>query len=394
MWSNAIISYDPTRHVSITAPVEGGSYDSGHVPNLVASAGTQTAQLRWESNIDGYLGTGGNVSINGKLSPGFQTITASIVGSAGGAGSISKSEASMPLKTLHLTITGSIPAPTFSITPSIVYIPTYKPVGSFSYEWHAPGYPSLDLQSSTNSGPWAPTPALNVPASGSVGQPIALGTTYKFRFLPHGGTTVLGTFQVSAVVAPTPVFAANPVHMVTNGASANTLVTWGALGYDLIDWCGNTNNQGWQCGSLTTGASGSTTIPVPVGTTYSWRLYPHGSPNQGGTTQLLGELTVDCIGNTPPTFTANPSHVIVPAGGTDGSTIITWSAPTYSGLDWCGKVDNGAWTWAGLTTSPVGNIKVMVPLGTTYSYRFYPQGAAAGCSASTKLGELTVYATH
>ena len=114
MWS--VSDFDPTRFVSITAPAEGGTYDSGNVPNLVASAGTQTAQLRWESNVDGYLGTGGNVPISGRLSPGFQTITASVGGVASGTGILSKA---MPLKTLHLTITGSTPAPSFIMKPPL-----------------------------------------------------------------------------------------------------------------------------------------------------------------------------------------------------------------------------------------------------------------------------------
>jgi len=396
-------NYQPTAAVNISSPVEGASYDSASVPNLVASAGSQTSSLRWESDADGYLGSGGNVSVAGHLSPGYRTITATISTSLLPTGLVplgkfranaTPETSSAPYKTLHVYVTGSLQPPTFSITPTTVYVPTYRPNGSFTYEWHATGYPSIDLQNSTNNGAWQPVPALNVPASGTDTESITAGTTYKFRFLPHGSTTVLGTVQVTAVVAPTPVFAANPVHMVTNGASANTVVTWSALGYDVIDWCGNTNNQGWQCGSLSTAGSGSVGIPVPVGTTYSWRFYPHGSPNQGGTTQLLGELTVDCVGNTPPTFTANPSHIIVPAGGTDGSTIITWNAPTYSQLDWCGKVDSGPWTWGGLSTPPVGNVKVLVPVGSTYGYRFYGPGAATACSATTKLGELTVYATH
>ncbi|MBZ0222806.1 MAG: hypothetical protein K8F35_07235 [Dokdonella sp.] len=388
--------WKPYSGITFSSPTEGASYDSAAVPDLIASAGAQTSQLRWESDIDGYLGTGGTVHVAGRLSPGAHTITASI-GSSGSSTASGKAmtPSSTALKTLHITVTGSLPPPSFSISPATVYVPQFRSSGSFSYEWHAPGYTSLDIQSSANGGPWQPTPALNIPAAGNTGDTIGVGTTYKFRFLPHGNvSTVLGSLTVSGVVAPPPVFAANPVHLVTNGASANTVVSWSALGYEAIDWCGNTNSLGWQCGNLVTSASGTTTLPVPVGTTYHWRFYPHGSPNQGGTFQLLGELIVDCVSNSPPAFAANPAHIIVPAGGTEGSTIITWSAPNLAGLDWCGKVNNGAWIWGGLSTQPVGSTKVMVPLGTTYGYRFYPPGGATSCSASTKLGELSVYATH
>jgi hypothetical protein len=284
--------------------------------------------------------------------------------------------------------------PTFGITPDKVQVPAYLQDGPFTYEWHAPGYSSLDLQSSINGGPWQPTPPINVPASGQYSDRIGSGTTYRFRFLPHGDSTnVLATLTVSGVTAPSPVFAANPVHLVTNAASANTLVNWNAAGYGMIDWCGSINAQDWQCGQLTTAASGSTIVPVPVGTTYSWRFYPHGSPHQGGTEQLLGELTIDCVSNSPPTFVANPAHMVVPADGSEGDTIITWNAGAYAQIDWCGKVGDGPWTWSGLSTPAVGNTTVVVPIG-TYGYRFYAPGTATDCPASGALGELSVDATH
>jgi len=162
------------------------------------------------------------------------------------------------------------PIPTFGITPDKVQIPAYLQDGAFTYEWHAPGYSSLDLQSSIDGGPWQPTPPINVPASGQYTDRIGSGTNYRFRFLPHGDSTnVLATLTVSGVTAPSPVFAANPVHLVTNAASANALVNWNAAGYGMIDWCGRINAQDWQCGQLVTADSGSTTVPVPVGTTYS-----------------------------------------------------------------------------------------------------------------------------
>ncbi|MGN6517898.1 MAG: hypothetical protein ACTHK2_00555 [Dokdonella sp.] len=390
MWSD--LTWAPASQISITSPAEGSSYDSQSAPNLIASAGSQTSQLQWKSDIDGALGSGGNVPIAGRLSAGMHTITASI-GPASQA-KIGVVSAATVLRTLHITITGA-PTPTFTMTPTTVLIPATQTSGAFAYSWRATAYPSLDLQSSVNGGAWAPVPGLNIPATGSTGDHIVVGTTYRFRFFPHGDTTnVLGTLTVSGVAAPAPVFAANPVHGVTNGASCSTTITWSAPGYQAIDWCGKTNAGNWQCGTLSTPATGSTGVSVPVGTTYGYRFYPHGSQSQGGSFNLLGELTVDWATNSSPTFTANPAHVVVPAGAASGLSIITWSAAAYSQLDWCGKVDGGPWTWSGLSTPPVGKTTVSIPVGSTYGYRFYAPGNAVNCSSATKLGELTIYATH
>ena len=99
--------------------------------------------------------------------------------------------------------------------------------------------------------------------------------------------------------------------------------------------------------------------------------YPHGSPHQDGTEQILDELTIDCVSNSPPTFVANPAHMVVPADGSEGDTIITWNAGANAQIDWCGKVDDGPWTWSGLSTPAVGNTTIIVPIGTTNGYRFY-----------------------
>jgi len=388
MWSD--LSWQPESRISITSPTEGASYDSSAVPNLVASAGAQTAQLQWKSDIDGPLGTGGNVAVAGRLSPAVHTITASI-GSTISAKSPSPAAAAI-LKTVHITVTGSFPAPVFTMTPTTVLIPATETTGPYTYTWRAPGYPSLDVVGRLNNG--TPTAPFNIPSSGSASDRIAIGSTGRYTFYPHGNTTtVLGTLIVSGVAAPLPVFVANPTHIVTNGATGNTTLTWSAPGYTAIDWCSRTNTQGWHCDGVTTPSAGSTVVPVPVGTTYGGRIYPHGSANQGGTYQLLGEVSVDATSSGAPTFSANPAHVIVPAGGTTGNTVVMYSAPAYTGLDWCRKIDAGSWTYA--ANSPaVGKSTLPVTVGSTYGIRFYPLGTSGSCTTVNRLGEVTITATH
>ena len=389
--------WTPALLIDISAPIDGGSYNFNAIPNFRASAGSLTDSIRWSSDIDGYLGTGGDISVAGRLSIGSHTITASIetTGVSGDAIRRDIDPASVPVKTVHIIVGGTPPVPTFEISPTVVLIPATEVQGEFTYEWNAPGYTSLDLQNSTNGANWAPVPPLNVPSSFSVTQSIEVGTTYRFRFLPHGdSSTVLGTLEVKGVRAPLPVFVANPEHITTNGASGNTTLSWNAPGYSGIDWCGSVNDGDWGCGSLTTPAVGSTVVPVPVGTKYGYRFYPSGSPNQGGTFNLLGELFVDAMAIGSVSFMAHPTHVVVPSGGTFGNTILTWNAPGYLGLDWCGKVNGGPWTWGGLSTDAAGKVTVPVPVGTTYGYRIYAPGQAASCSASTMLADLTVEASH
>lgn len=388
MWSE--LNWQPTSQISITSPTEGASYDSSAVPNLIASAGSQTSQLQWKSDIDGVLGTGGNVAVAGRLSPGAQTITASIGSSA--STKIPSLTAATILKTLHITVTGAYPAPAFTMTPTTVLIPATATTGTYTYTWSAPGYPSLDVVGQLNNG--TPAAPFNVAASGSASGQIAIGSTGRITFYPHGNTTtVLGTLTVRGVAAPLPVFAANPVHIVTNGATGNTTLTWNAPGYTAIDWCSRTNTQAWHCDGVTTPPVGSSVIAVPVGTTYGGRIYPHGSVNQGGTYQLLGEVTVDAVGSGTPTFTANPAHVIIPAGSTTGNTVITWSATTYSGLDWCSNTNSGAWAFV-ISSAPSGKSTLPVTVGNTYGLRFYPAGASGSCTAVNRIGELTITATH
>jgi len=389
MWSN--LNWTPSSQISITSPTEGASYDSSVVPNLIASAGSQTAQLQWKSDIDGVLGTGGNVAVAGRLSPGAQTITASI-GSSASTKTASTTAATI-LKTLHITVTGAYPAPVFTMTPTTVLIPATATTGTYTYTWSAPGYPSLDVVGQLNSAP--PGAPFNVASSGSASGQIAIGSTGRVTFYPHGNTTtVLGTLTVSGVAAPLPVFAANPVHIVTNGATGNTTLTWNAPGYTSIDWCNRPNTQVWHCDGVSTPPAGSAVFAIPVGTTYGARIYPHGSANQGGTFQLLGEVTVDAVGSGAPTFTANPAHVIVPAGATTGNTVITWSAPTYSGIDWCKQTNSGPWAFV-LGTAPSGKSTLPVTVGDTYGLRFYPAGMSGNCTGTAnRLGALTITATH
>lgn len=214
-----------------------------------------------------------------------------------------------------LTTNGSTPSPvlaTKTVTgiagaqPTLKLVPKYNLVqtgtssgnvlipatasptsGPFTFSWTGPGYPSLDLQGQINGGAWLSP--LNIPASGSSDQPIPLGTTYTYRLLPHGATSpVLATLSVTGVAAPAPTFSINPAHVVVPpGASEGSFTfTWNAPGYEALDLAGQVNGGAWGT-PFAIPKSGSSTQPIPVGTTYNYRFYP-----PGDTVHIIGTLSV------------------------------------------------------------------------------------------------------
>ncbi|MGN6519995.1 MAG: hypothetical protein ACTHK2_11290 [Dokdonella sp.] len=480
------LGWTPSNPITISSPTSGLTYDRDLVPNLVADAGSLTSQIRWDSNLDGYLGTGGNISIAGRLTTGLHTITASVPNSISEHSPSSvQSNVQSIVKTISLNITtggvnqprvsaspnpvvvrfggtqsnvsvtwtavsdqsnwrtdvsyhvnggarvnwkSDVPAgsdilpirlgdsikiyayqhhygetnansvtittvsghmPTISATPTTVQIPSGSNAGSFVLRWDAPGYTSVDIQGRINGGAWL-TPVWAQPTGNST-EGIPLGSTYDYRLYEHGNTsTILATASVQGLAAPAATFTASPAHViVTSGTDGPTVLTWNAPGYANLDWWGKVNSGPWQGGGLISAGAGSTTERIPAGSTYGYRLYAHGSPNQGGTAGLLAELFVDSVAAAP-TFSVTPTHVVVPAGQTAGPATIRWNAPGYTGLDWWGKVNNGPWLGGVLSTPANDSTIVSVPLNTRYSYRFYPHGSSPQGGTVNLLGELTV----
>jgi len=218
-------------------------------------------------------------------------------------------------------------------------------------------------------------------------------------YVPAGGSTkfilamsdsapspVLSTVTVTGTAGAPTTFTFKPAYnLVSTGpTSANVLIPataspttgpfgfqWNAPGYDALDLQGQVNNGPWQS-PVWIAPSGVNGDNIPLGTTYNYRLYPHGA-----TTPLLASLSVTGIAAPAPTFSINPAHVIVPLNATTGSFTFTWNAPGYETLDLVGQVvTNGV---AGPWGSPVwiaasGNNGDNIPVGTTYNYRFYPHG--------------------
>jgi hypothetical protein len=227
----------------------------------------------------------------------------------------------------------------------------------------------------------------------------AAASNLEWPYVPVGGsskfvlamsntapTPVLATVTVTGTAGAPTSFTLKPAYnLVSTGPnSANVLIPatasptsgpfgfqWNAPGYDALDLQGQVNNGPWQS-PVWIAPSGTNGDNIPLGTTYNYRLYPHGA-----TTPLLATLSVTGIAAPAPTFSINPAHVIVPLNATTGSFTYAWNAPGYETLDLVGQVvTNGV---AGPWGSPVwiaasGNNGDNIPVGTTYNYRFYPHG--------------------
>lgn len=379
-WIQSQVGWVPTTAITITSPTEGGTYARQSVPNLVASAGTQTSQLQWKSDADGVLGTGGNVVVAGRLSPGARTITATI--GSGTSGTNEKATIDTVYKTVHIVVTGS-DSPMFTINPAQVQIPATATTGPFTFTWNAPSYSSLDLQGQINGGTWGAP--VWIPNSGINGDSIPLGDVWTYRFLPHGATSpVLGTITVAGIAAPPPYFYITPAQVVIqpNQTSGPYAFGWNAPGYQSLDLWGKVNDEPWHIGPEIP-AAGNNGNNLAASVTHQYRFYPHGD-----STHILGALTVTGVPAVSPTCSINPSVVIVPANATSGNFTFMWSAPGYASLDLWGKINNDPWHF-GLGVAAIGNSGDTIPVGTTYQYRFYPPGDSTHILCS-----LSVTARH
>jgi len=285
-------SWTPASLINISAPADNGTYMYNAIPSLNGTAGMLTASLQWRSNIDGYLGTGGNVSIANKLTPGTHTITATVAGST------------VATKTIHLNV--SAPLPTFEVLPvsnvvlignpstANVLIPaTANPQkGAFSFKWAGPGYPSLDLRAKVNGASNWGAPVW-ISASGTNGDNIPVNTTWQYGLFAHGDSAnVLKTYTVKGVAAAAPTFALSPTHVIVPAGSTTGpfSFSWNAPGYETLDLVGQVvrNGVAGQWGSpVWIGGYGNNGDNIAVGDTYNYRFYPHGD-----TTHIIGTLSV------------------------------------------------------------------------------------------------------
>ncbi len=379
------VNWTPATLVQITSPSSGGTYSPSSIPNLAATAGLLTSQLQWTSSIDGPLGSGGTIIVGNRLSAGQQTLTATVQGST-----IAKAS-------IQFTVSAPPPA-VATVSPTQVVVAAYAPPGPFVVTYNASGYSSIDWWKSDNGSAFQFV--FTTGGSGNFPGSILANTSYRFKMFPHGNSTnQLGnTVTVTGVLAAQTTFSLAPAFNIvaTGRASGNVLIpataspstgpfniSWNAPGYSTLDLQGKINGGPWRTPVWIT-PSGNTGDNMPLGTTYHYRLFPHGD-----TTNVLATLDVTGMAAPAPTFSVNPAHVIVPVGATSGSFSLTWNAPGYQSLDYSGQI-NQSGTWSAPFNIPASTTTGdTLTVGTRYDYRFYPHG-----DTTHIIGTLSVTASH
>lgn len=292
------------------------------------------------------------------------------------------------------------PAPTGTISASAssVIVPYGQSNGSVTVSWTSQNTSGVCVWQSTSGGDprlWACT--------GSSGSQV-------WPYLPAGGNTkfilttsssspspVLATKTVTGVAGAQPTMnLVQKYNLVQTGPSSGDVLIpatasptqgpftfkWNAPGYSSLDLQGQINGGAWNA-PFEISAFGTTDQPIPINTTYKYRLLPHGA-----TSPILATLSVSGVAAPAPTFSINPAHVIVPVGSSEGSFTFTWSAPGYEHLDLRGQINGGAWN-APFAIPASGSSVQSIPVGTTYNYRFYPPGDAVHI-----IGTLSVTASR
>lgn len=287
---------------------------------------------------------------------------------------------------------------TISASSSSVIVPYGQSTATVNISWTAQNTNSVCVwQNAPGAAPslWACTGS-----SASQAWPyIVAGSSAKFTLSTSSSSPnpVLATTTVMGVAGAQPTMTFLPRYNLvqTTASSGNVLIpathspaqgifafSWNTPGYTRVDLQGQTNGGAWQTPFEIT-VSGSTTQVVPLATTYTYRLVPHGS-----TSPVLATLTVAGVSAPAPTFSINPAHVIVPLGSTQGTFTFTWSAPGYEYLTVTGQTNGGAWS-APFSIQPTGTSTQPIPVGTIYTYRFHPPE-----DTSIIIGTLTVRSSY
>jgi hypothetical protein len=406
-WMAGNRNWSPSNPVIITSPTDGGVYDVLAVPNLRVNAGSQTSQVQWSSNIDGSLGTGDNVVVAGRLSPGSQVITATLPGTAVESNKVIDAITSV-VRTVHITVTGNLPPPQpyVYVSPKPVVIPYGQATANAHVSWTSVCEGSCDnwrtdISYRLNGGAYVYWKE-DVPAGSDV-FPLHAGDAVTFYAYQHHFDESAGhTDSVNAVQGAQPTLSIVPTPVVVPaGQSSGTYsMSWTAPGYPSVDLWARFNNTGAWSGPVGAQPNSSYGDNLTVPNRVTWRTYAPGSagPNSAQpSTGLLKEATTYAAQGAQPTFSISPVPVVVPAGQTSGSYSMSWTAPGYPSVDLWGRFNNtGAWSGP-VGAQPNSSYGDNLASPNRVTWRTYAPGSAGPNSAQPNTGfmkEVTTYTTQ
>lgn len=228
--------------------------------------------------------------------------------------------------------------------------------------WTPPGWESLGYRNDVICSATGSTPVYTITHKSCVGQSTA---------------TCYGTASINA----------NPqtVTIPYNASNGTTVVS-----------VTTQNTYGLPCLWVSQNGQAEQNVSCNLPTTITWNSVPKNGNSTfivrsgDGSKTELKRLTVYGVGLAAPTVSTDPAtSIVIPWGKTDANFVLKWNAPGFSSLDWCGKVNSGAWV-NGLVTNGAGSSTQPISAGTTYSYRIYSPGQATGCSNSGYLSETSI----
>lgn len=300
-WVISNRDWNPTNPIVLTSPRDGGTYPREAVPDLRATAGANTAQLQWTSNFDGLLGTGGDVPVANRLTPGAQVITATL------PSGVLAAEADKALETVvqrivHITVTGSLPPPQpyVYVSPNPVTIPYGQTTANANVSWTSVCDGDCDnwrtdISYKLNGGSYVYWKE-DVPAGSDVFALHAGDSVTFYAYQHHFAETAGHNVTVNCVQGAQPTFSITPTHItVPAGQTSGTYsMSWTAPGYQSVDLWGRFDNTGPWSGPVGALPNSNYGDSLSVNRRVTWRTYAPGSAGPNSTqpnTGFLREVT-------------------------------------------------------------------------------------------------------
>lgn len=378
----ANVGWTPGSGVLVNAPQNGAQYAVDEVPTFSADAGANTAQLQWFSDIDGYLGSGGSLTVNNQLSLGVHQITCRLGDGQrwqSGPGALAveseQSASSDAIRVLEIEIVPAIPE--FDAYPNPVLVPPGANSAQTTLSWISPTFANIDIYRVIDGNKVKLLD--NGQASGALPADVFLRKTNVFQLYAHGNTSNV-LKSISVYGKPQPWMKAEPetVLVPADAQNARTTISWGDVDSASVRLLVSIDGA---APTEVAHAPNSYSVPVnwiTAGRTFVFRLYPAG--NTSGAP--LHTVTVRGVGGQ---ITATPNPVLVPAGQASRNFDLAWDVPLVGSVDiWASR--NGATpvklgAAMAATGSSLGNNSVAP--GDVVHYWIYEAGRSAPLLATT-----------
>ena len=332
----ANMHWTPGSAVEVSQPQNGEQYAVNEIPTFSANAGASTAELKWYSDVDGYLGSGGSLSVNNQLSLGTHQITC-VLGSpldwqSGPAPlDIERKNAGDAIRVMEIEILPEVPE--FSAAPNPLLVPVGATSAHTQLSWSAVTISTVDIYRQVSA---TRVKLLdNGPASGTLPAEVFLRKDNVFQIYAHGGSGD-PLKSISVYGKPQPWMKAEPetVLVPADAQSARTTISWGDVDAANVRLLVSIDGA---APTEVAHAPSSYSLPVnwiTAGNTFVFRLYPAGNTNGAP----LHTVTVRGVAGR---ITATPDPVLVPAGQASQNFDLAWDVPLVGSVDiWAAR--NGA----------------------------------------------------